>query len=166
MPRPIKLKTHKLLLKAPRKMVFQKMSSFGSGRLKGDVDGSSRVISQEENHLVVEFKTKAGLFSYTTIEEITLEPPERISFRHLKGPFHYAWEQFTLTDVDGDTELAHDGEFIWKRIPLIGWFGGMVYTRPVFERTVARHMEQIRETCEARAQRSHVFGKREAARPE
>ncbi len=75
-------------------------------------------------------------------------------------------EQFTLIEVGGDTELAHDVEFIWNRIPLIGWFGGMVYTRPVFERTATKHMEHIRETCEAHPRRSHVFRRRETAKPE
>ena len=160
-------------MRAPCEMVFQKMSSFGRGRLKGgrgrlkgDDDEPSRVISKDGNRLVVEFKTKAGPFTYTTLEEIILEPSERITFRHIKGPLHYALEQFTFRDVDGDTELTHDGEFIWSRIPIIGWFGGMVYTRPVFERTIEKHMEQVRETCEARAQRSHVFRGRQAAKPE
>ena len=165
MARPIKLKTHRVLMKAPCEMVFQKVSSFGMGRLKDD-DEPSRVISKDGNRLVVEFKSKVGLFTYTTLEEIILEPPERITFRHIEGPLHYAWERFTFTDVDGDTELTHEGEFIWSRMPIIGWFGGMVYTRPVFERTVKKHMEQIRLTCEARAQRSHVFRGRHAAKPE
>ncbi len=159
MARPIRLKPHKLLIKAPRELIFQNMSSFGRGRLKGDNSETSRVICQYDDHIIAEFKTKAGLFSYTTIEEITLEPPERITLLHLKGPLHYAREQFTFHDVDGDTELSHEGEFIWRRFPVIGRLAGWIYTKPIFERAVARHMEQVRETCEARAVRSHVFRK-------
>ena len=165
MARPIKLKTHRVLLKASCEMVFQKMSSFGRGRMSGG-DEPGRVISKDGNRLVVEFKTKAGLFTYTTLEEVILEPSERITFRHIKGPLHYAWEQFTFKEVDGDTELTYEGEFIWNRIPIIGWFGGMVYTRPMFERAVEKHMEEIRVTCEARAQRSHIFRGHRAAKPE
>ena len=147
MARPIRLKTHRVLIGAPREMVFQKMSSFGRGRLKGDNSESCRVISRDGNTLIAEFKTRAGPFSYTTIEQVTLEPPDRIIFKHLKGPLHYAWEEFVFNDVDGDTELIHNGEFIWHWFPLIGWLSGILYTRPTFERAVARHMQEIKVGC-------------------
>ena len=163
MANPIKLKTHKVLIKAPCELVFQKMSSFGRGRLKGDNNESSRVICRDDNHLVAEFKTKAGPFSYTTIEEIHLEPPKRITFKHLKGPLHFAQEEFIFRDVDGDTELEHRGEFIWHWFPIIGWLAGRLYTKPMFERTIRKHMQQILVSCEERASRSHVFARRGAA---
>ena len=160
MPKPLLLKTHKVLIKAPREMVYQKMTSFGRGRLQGEASESSRVLSRDGDTLIVEFKTRAGPFTYTTLEQVALEPPHRISFEHLKGPLHYAREEFVLNDVDGDTELVHRGEFIWRRLPLVGWLGGILYTRPTFERTLRKHMEQIRITCNERAARSHVFRRR------
>ncbi len=164
MAKSIQLRSHRVLIKAPREMIFQKMSSFGGGRLKGDSNESSRVLCRDGDNIVAEFKTRAGPFRYTTIEKITLEPPERITFEHLSGPLHYAWEEFVFNDVDGDTELVHNGEFIWHRFPLFGWFGGIIYTRPMFERAVEKHMHQIKESCEARAARSHVFRKEQSAR--
>ena len=71
MASPIKLKTHKVLIKAPCEMVFQEMSYFGRGRLKGGNNESSRVFCQDDKHLIAEFKTKAGPFSYTTITKPT-----------------------------------------------------------------------------------------------
>ena len=91
---------------------------------------------------------------------VTVEPSERITFKHLKGPLHYAWEEFVFNDVDGDTELVHSGEFIWHWLPVVGWLGGLVYTKPTFERAIEKHMRQIQATCEARASRSRVFSKR------
>ena len=82
MARPIQLKTHKVIIKAPRELVYQKMSSIGQGRLQGDSSESSRVISRDGNNIVAEFRTRSGLFTYTTIEQVTLEPPERIIFVH------------------------------------------------------------------------------------
>ena len=163
MARPIKLKTHRVLIKAPCEMVFQKMSSFGRGRIQGDNNESSQVISRDGNVIIAEFRTRAGPFTYTTIEQVTLEPSERITFRHLKGPLHYAWEEFVFNDVDGDTELVHSGEFIWHWLPIVGWLGGLAYTKPTFERAIEKHMRQIQATCEARASRSRVFGKRKVA---
>ena len=165
MANPIRLTAHSVHIKAPREMVFQKLSSFGRGRMKGDNSETSRVISRDGNTIVAEFDTKAGPFTYTTLEEVTLEPPDRIIFRHLEGPLHYAWEEFVFNDVDGETELIHNGEFIWNRIPLLGWLGGMVYTKPMFERVIGNHLEQVKINCDARAARSHVFPRREPAQP-
>jgi hypothetical protein len=70
-----------------------------------------------------------------------------------------------FNDVDGDTELVHNGEFIWRRLPLIGWLGGLADTRPMFERVIEKHLEQVKVNCEARATRSHVFRRREPVQP-
>ena len=164
MTRPIRLKTHSVLIKAPRDMVYEKMTSFRGGRLQGDNNESSRVISQDGNDIVAEFKTKAGPFTYTTLEEVKLEPPDRITFRHVKGPLHYAREEFVLNDVDGDTELVHSGEFIWNRFPVLGWLGGWFYTKRTFERAIEKHVQQIKASCDALAARSHVLRKRRAAK--
>ena len=163
MANPIKLKTHRVVINAPCEMVFQKMSSFGRGRLQGESSQSSRIICREDNHLVAEFKTRAGPFTYTSIEEVHLEPPERITFEHLKGPLRYAKEEFVFRDVDGATELEHRGEFIWHWFPLFVWLGGRLYTKPMFERAIRQHMEQIRVSCEERASRSHVFARRRSS---
>ena len=174
MAKPIRLKTHWVLIKAPCEMVFQKMSSFGRGRIQGDNNESPKVIARDGNVIVAEFRARAGAgpFTYTTIEQVTLqpsdeqvtlEPSERITFKHLKGPLHYACEEFVFNDVDGDTELVHSGEFIWHWLPIVGrlgGLGGLVYTKPTFERAIEKHMRQIQATCEARASRSLVFSKR------
>ena len=165
MTRPIRLKTHRVLIKAPRELVYQKMSSIGQGRLKGDSSESSRVISRDGNNIVAEFRTRSGLFTYTTIEQVTLEPPGRITFVHLKSPLQYAQEEFLFNDVDSGTEMVHSGEFTWHRFPLIGWLVGRLYVKPMFERVLQKHMHQIKIACEARAARSHVFPRRQGAGP-
>lgn len=157
MAEPIRLRSHKVLIESPREMVYQKVSSIGRGRLQGDSNDSAKVITRSDNDIVAEFKTKVGPFTYTTVEHVTLEPPERMTFKHLKGPLHYAWEELVFNDVDGNTELVHNGEIIWRRLPVIGWLAGRFYTKPMFERVVREHMRQIKVTCEARATRSHVF---------
>ena len=82
---PIELRKHTVLIKAPRELVYQKMSSFGRGKLQGDNAESSSVVSRDGNTIVAEFKTRSGLFTYTTLEQVSLEPPNRITFEHLKG---------------------------------------------------------------------------------
>lgn len=158
MARPIRLKTHRVRIKAHRELIYQMMSSFGRGQLPGDTNESSEVLSRDGNTLVVKFRTKAGPISYDTVEEITLDAPRRITFKHLSGPLHSAWEEFVFEEVNEfETELVHDGEFTWKNIPFFGWLGGMIYTKPTFERVLVKHMAQIKEASEARAARSRVF---------
>ena len=75
MTRPIQLKTHTVLIDAPCEMVFQKLSSFGSGRMAGDNTETAKVVSRDGNTIVAEFYTKVGPFTYTIVEEVTLDPP-------------------------------------------------------------------------------------------
>ena len=44
MAKPIKLNTHKILIDAPRELVFQMLSSIGRGKMKDDNNESSRII--------------------------------------------------------------------------------------------------------------------------
>ena len=158
MSRAIILRPHIVRIQAPRELVFQMMSHFGRGRLPGDSNESSKVLERNGNCLTVEFQTKALFATYTTVEVVNLYPPERITFEHLSGPLHYAKEEFRFEDVGKrQTELTHSGEFIWSRFPIFGWFGGIMYTRPVFERTIVKHLEQVKQAAEARAARSRVF---------
>ena len=155
---PIRLRPQTIRIDAPRELVFQMMSHFGRGRLPSDNSEASRVVCREGDRLVAEFRTRAGFFTYTTLEEVRLHPPERIEFRHLKGPLAYAVEEFAFRAVDERrTDLTHSGEFVWSGFPLFGRLGGLIYTRPVFERAIAAHMAQVKSAAEARAVRSRVF---------
>ena len=158
MVKPIRLKTHRVHINAPRELIFQIMSSFGRGRLKGDNSEASEVLSRDGESLVVKFRIKTGPIYYDTVEEITLKKPSRMTFKHLSGPLSYATEQFLFEEKDEfEKDLVHDGEFIWKRFSFFGWLGGVIYTKSTFERTVVKHMVQIKEASEARASRSRVF---------
>ena len=159
MAKSIRLRPHTVRIQAPRELVFQMMSHFGRGRLPGDNNESSKVLERDGNRLIVEFQTKTPTgATYTTIEEVRLYPPERITFEHLSGPLRCVREAFTFGAVDArQTDLTHSGEFVWSRVPLLGWLGGMFYVRPIFERTLMNHMEQVKQAAEARAARSRVF---------
>jgi hypothetical protein len=158
MAKPIRLKIRRVRINAPPELIFQIMSSFGRGRLKCDTNESSEMISLDGDLLVVKFRTKAGPISYDTVEEITLKKPSRMTFKHLSGSLSYATEQFLFEEKDEfEKDLVHDGEFIWKRFSFFGWLGGVIYTKSTFERTVVKHMVQIKEASEARASRSRVF---------
>ena len=155
---PIQLKSQSVEIDAPRELVFQMLSSFRSGRIAGDNAESTRLISEHCNVKTVEFITRTGPFSYRTLEEVTLHKPERIEFKHLEGPLDFSEEEFTLDETPGGgTLLAHSGSFIWKHFPFFGWFGGIIYTRPIYHSVIRKHFATVKEAAEARAARSHVF---------
>ena len=161
MSKPVALKDHSVTIDAPRELVFQMVSAFRRGRIAGDDTESSKLISEDGNTKLVEFRTKAGPFTYTTVEEVRLLPPERIAFKHLEGPLHFSEEEFSFEETgDGQTAMTHSGSFIWKTFPFFGWFGGVIYTRPMFHRVIRKHLAVVKEAAEARAARSHVFRRR------
>ncbi len=155
---PIRLNSHTVTIDAPRELVFQMLTAFRRGGIAGDNAESSRLVSEDGNTKLVEFRTKTGPFTYTTLEEVTLYPPERITFKHLEGPLHFSEEEFTFEETrDGQTVMTHNGSFTWKRFPLFGWLGGVIYTRPMYHRVIRKHLDVVKESAEARAARSHVF---------
>ena len=155
------LKPQSVTIDAPRELVFQMLTAFRRGRVVGDNTESTRLISEDGDTKIVEFNTKAGPFIYKTVEEVTLSKPDSIAFRHLEGPLDFSEEQFTLEETsDGSTLLTHTGSFVWSRFPFFGWFGGVIYTRPMFHRVIRKHFAAIKTASEARAARSHVFRRR------
>ena len=163
--RPIELKPHAVAIDAPRELLIQMLTSFRGGRIPGEESETSRLLSEDGNTKTVEFTTKAGLFTYTTVEEVTIHPPDRITFKHLDSPLHFAEEEFIFEQMeDGTTLMSHTGSFVWIRFPFFGWFGGIIYTRPMFHRVIKKHFAAIKDAAEARAARSHVFRRRETTR--
>ena len=124
MARSIRLSSHRVRIRAPLELVFQMMSSFGRGRVNGEKGESSRVLQRSGDEMTVEFRTRAGGLTITTIERVTLDAPGRITFEHVKGPLQQAREEFILSEVEGGTELEHRGEFVWSRLPMVGWLAG------------------------------------------
>ena len=165
MARTIRLNKHRVLIKAPREMVYRRCPPLVEGGFRatttshpGSSPGKARSLSRSS-------RPRRGPSATPPSSRSLLTPPERITFVHLKGPLHYVWEEFAFSDVDGDTELVHSGEFIWNRLPILGWLGGLLYAKPMFEKVIRKHMDQIKAGCEARASRSHVLRSGRSARP-
>ncbi len=153
----IKLTCQTLPIRAHRELVYQLITTIGRGKLAGSKDVSSRIISKDGDKIVAEFYTKTRWYTVTTVEEMTLYPPERIAYRWLKGPIKYVVEEFVLREAqNGGSELVHNGEFELK-MPVLGWIFGRLWVKPRFEKVVIGHMEEIKEAAEARASRSHVY---------
>ena len=86
----VRLAEQTTTIKAPRSAVFRMFSSFGESPPSGESGEQAAVMEQQDNRLVVEFVSRQGRKLYRTLEEVHLYPEERITFRHLNGPLHYA----------------------------------------------------------------------------
>ncbi|MDA1256781.1 MAG: SRPBCC family protein [Chloroflexi bacterium] len=157
--RSVVLAPHETIVDAPREMVFQMLTAFGRGRLPGSKE-KSLILEEDGDRLVVEFTTDAVYRTYTTVEEVVLYRPDRITFKHLDGPLESCDEVFTFEELpDGRTLWRHTGSFRlgW---PVVGGVVGRNVTKRWFERVMRKHMRGMKEAIEARAARSHVFKRR------
>lgn len=163
----VKLADRSLSMKAPRQMVFQMLGAIGGGSLFGTQGDSSRVLERHGDTIIAEFLTTSGKRIYRTLEEVQLHPLERLTFRHLEGPLDFAEEEFSLDEQDKGTVVRYTGRIEYKVswLPGPGWLIAMLYIRPKYNGIVRSHLEKLKTTAEARAARSHVFGRPEESQP-
>ena len=161
----VQLTNRRITIDAPRPLVFQMLSAFGRGHLPGDEGESSKVLERDGDRLTVEFFTLDGKRRYRTVEEVTLFPPERITFRHSEGPLHHSSEEFLLEDVADRTELSYQGDIQCRMawLPGMGWLIARFYVKRKYDRVIRQHMDRLKTAAEARAARSHVFRRRTPA---
>ena len=157
----VPLANMKVLIEAPRELVFQMLSAIGKGQLPGGGGESSRVLERDGNVLSAEFNSRSGNRMYRTLERVELYPPERITFSHLEGPLTYSEEEFILEEQKNGTKLQYGGEIECKLrfLPVLGWLAALFYVRPKYNALIRNHMEHLKTAAEARAARSHVFRK-------
>ena len=155
-PIPIRLPPVEVHIHADRRLAFQVITAFGAPAEK---DGpSTKVLSREGDRLLVEFKTSVkGLLGghkvYRTVEWVTLHEPDRIDFEGVKGPLPLLHDRFTLEQEEGCTRFRYESEFGiggW----VFGWLIGMLYVKPKMKRFIREHVEEMKQTIEARAERS------------
>lgn len=138
---------------APCPLVWELITSVGRGQLPGSKNRANLVERKGDNVLIVEFITQAGSKTYTTLEEMVLYPPDRITYRHLSGPLPYVREEIRLREQgEKRTLLLYRGVF-GTRSPA-GYLLGPLYIRPLFDKLAYEHLLEIQAAAEARAARS------------
>lgn len=135
---------------APRELVFEQLSAPYLGRVPAGMRDHLEVWDRGQDLVVARHSTPVWFFTSQTVESVGFEPPERITFRHLRGPVPHAVEEFRLAEVEGGTEVVYEGEIgldLWA----VGGLAGRHLARPVWEEAVAGALEQAREGAERRA---------------
>lgn len=133
------------VIRAPQELCFEVVAAAGR-----------RLEKRSKNEWVVEFTTRVGDRTVTTVELLILDRPTSIDYRWLEGPLPEVEETISFSALDAaTTRLDYRGTFRLGR-GLLGWLIGVVRVKPLFDRLVAEHLEQAKEVAEARAARSQV----------
>ena len=154
----VTLRQQSVTIQAPRPLVFQLISSFGSDKPGSDSSGpgsgpdeGARLVERDGNRLLMEFHSRDGRKTYRTLEEVMLYPEERITFRHLEGPLHHSQEEFVFTEGLPGTVMTNNGEIECRMhwMPGAGWIVARFYVKPRYERLVLRHMNNLKDRAES-----------------
>lgn len=137
---------------APRSVVFEQIASPYLGRTPREARERLQVWERGEDMVVARHVSQVSFYSAQTVESVRFEEPERVVFRHLRGPVPHAFEEFVLSE-DDDPEVTHfeyRGELgidFW----LLGRLAGRFVVAPEWERQVRPHVEELKEGAERRA---------------
>lgn len=137
---------------APRAMVWQQFTGHYLGRIPREMRDSLQIVERGEDLVVAAHHTDVGPYRAVTVEAVGFEEPERIRFRHLRGPVPHATEEFVLEEIDAQsTRFTYTGE-----IGLDWWFMGDFAARlavvPIWTDAVRGHVEKSIEAVTERAQ--------------
>jgi hypothetical protein len=138
---------------APRELVFEVVAAPYLGRTPG---GSGiEIVARADSLVVATHHTPVHFYTARTVEAVEFEPPTCVRFRHLTGPVPHAVEEFTLSDVDGETELRYGGE-IGIDFFVLGRIAARYWVRPQWERVVREHLADLKQRAELRASRQRA----------
>ena len=146
---------------AERELAFQVLTAFGAGPQNGS---SSKVLERDGDRLMVEFHTPGKDLlgrrrTYRTVEWVTPRKPDVIEFEGVEGPLSMLCDRFDLTDEGGCTRLNYESEFGVKGW-IFGWLASRLVVRRMLRKMMHEHLEEMKETIEARAERSKAFPQR------
>jgi hypothetical protein len=139
-----------VVIDAPRELVFEQLSAPYLGRAPRGAAARLEVLERGSDMVVARHRSKVGWWTAETDEVVRFDAPERISFRHLRGPVPHAVESFELSDRDGRTELVYRGELgldFW----VLGRLVGRHWVVPTWLAIVERHLAEVKSAVEDRA---------------
>jgi hypothetical protein len=138
-------------VEAPRDLVFEQISAAYLGRTPHSLRGHLEVVDRGSDLVLARHWSTTRFTNAQTLEMVGFEAPERVRFRHVRGPVPHAVEEFVLRESDVGTTVEYRGEIgldFW-------WFGSVAarrWVRPVWEKTVRASMDATKHGAELRAQ--------------
>lgn len=135
---------------APREVVYAAATAPYAVRRPRAMAEKVQILERGEGMVLAAHRTPvgAGLIAMT-VETVTLNPPESIGFRLVRGPVPYVVETFSLDEIADGTRLTYTGELGTDLGPLGQRWGDLVARS--WLATVERSLETIRIESERRA---------------
>jgi len=135
---------------APRDVVFDVIAQPYLGRPTQAMARKIQMLERGTDLVLAAHRTQVrGRLVATTVETVKFDRPERVAFRLVRGPVPHVIERFQLTEHQGGTQLAYDGEIAADLWRLGQWWAGIVASR--WEAAVAGSLAAVKEEAERRA---------------
>ena len=155
---PVRLKPVETHIRADRRLAFQVLTAWGA---KGP-DGKpvSEVLEEAGDRKLIRFRTQVrGWFSTktnSTTEWVRVEEPEHIHFEGHCGPLPVLRDHFALEAWGDCTSLRYESTFATHG-SILGWIVSKIYVQPLLQRFMREHSIELKQTIEARADRSRTL---------
>jgi hypothetical protein len=103
---------------APRETVFAAAAAPYADRQPRAMREKVEVLERAGHMVLAAHRTPVGCgLTAVTVETVTLDPPNRMGFRLLRGPVPYVTEAFTFDETADGTRLTYSGELgtdLWR----------------------------------------------------
>jgi hypothetical protein len=136
-------------ISAPREVVFATAAAPYAERRPRATQEKVRILERTDQMLLAAHRTPVGgRLTAVTVETVTLDPPDRIGFRLVRGPVPHVLETFTFEPTPDGTRLTYTGELgtdLWRAGEL---WGGLVASTWIH--TVQTSLNAIKAEAERR----------------
>ena len=139
--------------------MFDYVASPYLGRTPHEIREHLEIWERGADMVVASHRSRLSGYTAETVEAVRFERPDRITFRHLRGPVPHTTESFELVDDDDGTALLYRGEVgidYWA----VGAAAARFWVVPTWERVVRQSLDATREGAErlaaARARRGSL----------
>jgi hypothetical protein len=136
-------------VRAPRDVVFDVAAAPYGPNAPRELRRHVEVVQRSSGMVIAAHRTSVGKDVAITVEGVVLDRPDRIGFRVIRGPVPHVVEEFRFDEAEGVTTLIYSGELGTDLWALGRAWGARVAA--VWEETVRRSLEQIRDAAEGRA---------------
>jgi hypothetical protein len=134
---------------APRELVFDVLSAPYAERRPRALAEKVDVLERGTDMALAAHRTSLGAGRVaTTVETVRFSRPERIDFRLVRGPVPYVVESFVLSETDGGTRIAYEGQLGTDLWGIGQWWGNRV--ADVWEATVVASLDAAKHEAERR----------------
>jgi hypothetical protein len=132
---------------APRQVVFDLLAAPYLGRQTRAMAEKIRVLERGTDMVLAAHRTPVrGPLTAVTTETVRFTPPERVTFRLVRGPVPHVTEAFELTEHGPRTRVNYHGELGTDLWALGHALGSLVAAR--WERAVHASLEAVRAEAE------------------